>query len=171
VSIPAPADPAPGPLDPELALDAAVEAALSAVAPALADAGAGLARSPRPRPRAGPAASGSDLSGLGVTAVETVAAVSPRELDPATLSPGTRLAQLGAFEDVAAARAEWDRIAARAGALMEGKARVLQPATSAGRDFIRLRVAGFANEDEARRFCTAVEASAGMLRCIPVTHR
>jgi hypothetical protein len=55
---------------------------------------------------------------------------------------------------------------------MEGKDRILQPATSAGRAFIRLRVAAFENEDEARRFCTAIEsAMPGALRCVPVTHR
>jgi hypothetical protein len=33
-------------------------------------------------------------------------------------------------------------------------------------------VAAFDNEDEARRFCTAIESGVpGALRCVPVTHR
>lgn len=160
------AAPAPAPAAPALSMEDAVARALADVLTE-DDPGDGLARSLRPRAR--PGSGGAALADLGVTAVQPVVALAVREIDPATLRPGTRLAQLGAFEDEAAARAEWDRIAARAGALMEGKDRILQPATSAGRAFIRLRVASFDNEDEARRFCTAIES--GDLRCIPVTHR
>jgi hypothetical protein len=155
--------------DPEAAMEDAVARALSAVVTE-DDPGDGLARSLRPRAR--PGSDQASLADLGLTGVQSVAARNVREIDPATLRPGTRLAQLGAFDDEASARAEWDRIAARAGALMEGKDRILQPATSAGRAFIRLRVAAFENEDEARRFCTAIEsAMPGALRCVPVTHR
>ncbi|MFN3642215.1 MAG: SPOR domain-containing protein [Gemmobacter sp.] len=162
------------PVDTDLAIEAAVARALSESAIDIAetapagDTGNGLARSLRPRARPG-APGGADLASLGLSGLRSVAARAVEERDPASLRPGTRLAQLGAYDDAEAARADWDRIAARAGALIEGKARVLQPATSAGRDFIRLRVASFESEDDARRFCTAIES--GDLRCVPVTHR
>ena len=105
-------------------------------------------------------------------AVSALAAVSlngGEELSTADLRPGTRLAQIGAFETVEAAREEWARVAARHPALFEGKTRVVQSASSVGRTFYRLRVAGFASEDDSRRFCSAV--SSGDLRCITVTTR
>lgn len=123
-------------------------------------------RSPRPMPR--PALSAAAASITGTT---SVAATAPEntEVAPETLTPGTRLAQIGAFDDVETARREWDRIALRHAALFEGKSRVIQPATSVGRTFYRLRVKGFETEDDSRRFCSAIEA--GDLRCIPVTTR
>lgn len=132
-----------------------------------ADTGGGLARSKRPQPRP------ERLAGMAtVTAVEqtsSAAAAPVRDIDAATLRPGTRLVQIGAFDTVDLARAEWDRVAARAGALMEDKGRVIQAAVSGGREFYRLRVHGFASEDDSRRFCAAIES--GDLRCIPVNHR
>jgi hypothetical protein len=109
------------------------------------------------------------LRNIESTVAGTVPVSTAPEIDPASLPAGTRLAQIGVFPDPDTARAGWDRIAAGAGALMDGKARVLQPARSGGRDFIRLRVRGFDSEDDARRFCAAIET--GDLRCIPVTHR
>ena len=38
---------------------------------------------------------------------------------------------------------------------MVGKLRVIQTAESGGRTFYRLRAAGFADEADARRFCSA----------------
>ncbi len=177
-SAPAPAATviAPAAPDADAALRAAVDEALAAAigpealpAPAAA-AGDGLARSPRPRPRPGSAAAaGEGLASLGIAGVRSLSSGSVTEIAPAAIRPGTRLAQIGAYDSVEAARADWDRIAARAGVLMDGKARVLQPATSAGRDFVRMRVASFESEDDARRFCAALDAPD--LRCVPVTHR
>ncbi|MFA5538995.1 MAG: SPOR domain-containing protein [Gemmobacter sp.] len=127
-----------------------------------ADAGNGLARSPRPQPR-------PRVAGLSAVQATSSAPAPVTEIDPATLTAGTRLVQLGAFDDAAAARTEWDRIAAASGGIMADKARVIQPATSGGRDFFRLRAHGFASEDEARRFCAAIEGSGP--RCVPVTQR
>jgi hypothetical protein len=164
-------DSAPAPL---AGTDAAVAAALAGSTEA----------GPRPvRPRARPApgdqaGAGADalagsiaatLRNIESTAAGGVPVSTAAEIDPATLAPGTRLAQIGVYPDAEAARAGWDRIAASAGALMDGKARVLQSARSGGRDFVRLRVRGFDSEDDARRFCAAIET--GELRCIPVTHR
>lgn len=91
------------------------------------------------------------------------------EIDAATLAVGTRLVQLGAFENEGEARGEWDRITQRFGDLMDGKAMVLQSAQSGGRTFWRLRAHGFEDETDARRFCSALVAE--QASCIPVTVR
>lgn len=107
---------------------------------------------------------------LRLAAADAVAAPEPRpEIDPATLAPGTRLVQLGAFDSVEAARADWDKIQARFAALMADKARVIEAAQSGGRSFFRLRAEGFTDEAAARRFCAALLAEGAS--CIPVAHR
>ena len=126
----------------------------------------GVSRSPVPLPR--PA---EDL--VAETAARAVlAALSPGsavEVDPDTLTPGTRLVQLGAYDDSAGARAEWDRLIAEFPALMEDKGRVIQRAEAGGREFYRLRVQGFGTEAEARRFCSVLIAEDAT--CIPVLIR
>ena len=79
-----------------------------------------------------------------------------REVAADTITPGTRLVQLGAYDSAESARADWDRMAAQFGALMSGRARVVQEAESGGRAFWRLRAHGFADEADARQFCAAV---------------
>lgn len=126
----------------------------------------GVARSPLPRPR--PA--GDLLAESAARAV--LATLSPGaavEVDPDSIAAGTRLVQLGAYDDAEAARAEWAAMTRRFGALMEGKGRVIQPAEAAGRTFYRLRVQGFGDEPEARRFCAVLIAE--NLTCIPVLIR
>lgn len=113
------------------------------------------------RPRARPATAEA-------AAVVPVAAVA-REVDPATLAAGTRLAQLGAFDTAEAARAEWDKLSLRFGELLADKGRVVMAAQSGGRAFFRLRAEGFADEAEARRFCAALLAE--QASCVPVAQR
>lgn len=91
------------------------------------------------------------------------------EVDPNSLAAGTRLAQLGAYESAAVARAEWDRIYSQFEDYLEGKKRVIQRAESGGRTFYRLRAMGFDGLSDARRFCSALVA--GNADCIPVTTR
>jgi len=144
---------APETLAPEtLAPDAPAELADPVLAPA---------RSPRPMPR--PAAGSS---------AETAAASSaaPAEIDPATLAVGTRLVQLGAFDDDAGARAEWARLQIKLGDLLAGKSLVVQAAQSGGRTFYRLRAhGGVEGEEDARRFCAALVAQD--TPCIPALHK
>lgn len=121
-------------------------------------------RSPRPMPRPG-AADGVITNTTRVSAQALVAT----EIDPSTLAAGSRLAQIGAFDDIDSARKEWTRVATQHVALFEGKNRVIQSANAAGRTFYRLRVQGFDTEDDSRRFCAAIEA--GDLRCNSVTVR
>lgn len=121
-----------------------------------------MAKSPRPKPRPGAVPS-------NITATGAAAPAPAAEIDPATLTPGTRLVQFGAFDSGDQAKAEWARVAARLGPLMAGKAMVIQAAESGGHTFWRLRGHGFENEDDARRFCSAALAEG--VNCIPVTHR
>lgn len=122
--------------------------------------------SPRPRARPGTGAESGVIADPAAPAAPGMAAT---EIDPATLSVGTRLVQLGAFDDDAGARAEWARLQAEFGDVMGGKALVIQAAQSGGRTFYRLRAHGFAGEDDARQFCSALVAR--NTPCIPALHR
>jgi hypothetical protein len=157
--------------EPELNTADAVEAAvlaaltpeeqLAAASADLLDAGAPM-RSLFPRRRPGAAAD-------PIAQVEDVAAVLTPFVDPASLTVGTPLVQLGTFNSEDDARAEWAKIEGRFADLLGGKSVVLQPATSSGSTFIRLRAMGFANEDDARRFCTALLTE--NTSCVPTTQR
>jgi len=91
------------------------------------------------------------------------------EVDPASIPAGTKLVQLGAFDDDASARAAWAGLQTQFADLMGSKTLVVQQAKSGGRVFFRLRAHGFANEDETRRFCAALLAENAS--CIPVSQR
>lgn len=129
--------------------------------PAVAVSG-GLGRSLRPRSRPATA----DPVAFALAAATSAAT---EEIEPDSLPLGTRLAQLGAFDSAEVARAEWVRLSARLGDLLEGKARVVQKAESGGRVFYRLRAVGFDDLDDARRFCSALQAEKA--ECIPVVTR
>ena len=144
--------------------DMSVADALATIVPSDPNA---MRRSVRPQPRPLAAAA----SGLP-TKVQAVSAQTPAaatEIDPVTIALGTRLAQLGPFESPELARAKFTELQVSFGELMTGKAMVIQPATSGGRTFYRLRAYGFANEDDARRFCAALQAQQS--DCIPVAQR
>lgn len=135
--------------------DAAVQTTLSDIAP-------GLSRSLRPRLRP---------SALRTASLEPVlpASSSVVELDAAKLPTGTRLVQIGAFDSADDARAAWSKLDTRFSDYLEGKDRVIQKASSGGREFFRLRAHGFADLSDARRFCAALVA--GNVDCIPVVTR
>ena len=120
------------------------------------------------RPQSRPVFAGAAMP----TKAQTVAAQTPaavKEIDPTTIALGTRLAQLGPFETPELARAKFAELQASFGDLMMGKDMVIQPATSGGRTFYRLRASGFDNEDDTRRFCAALQAQD--TDCIPVAQR
>lgn len=125
--------------------------------------GASLRPLPRPASITAMAPAGTDA------AVAAALQTASREVDPTTLAVGTRLVQFGAFDTQDEARAAWDKIAGQFGELMAGKGQVIQSATSGGRTFYRLRAEGFADEADARRFCSALTAES--TDCIPVTLR
>jgi cell division septation protein DedD len=110
----------------------------------------------------------TDDDGGGTLAIATSPGMTP-ELDPAALTPGTRLVQLGAFDSADIARGEWAALRARFGDLMSGKSLVIEAAQSGGSTFYRLRAHGFAGQDDVRRFCAALVAEGAA--CIPATVR
>ncbi len=137
----------------------------------------GISRSMRPaaRPASGAVASADADFAVDAMAEAAAAAVAaafaPQMLDvaPEALGAGTRLVQIGAYPDEATARLEWDKTAARFGALLDGKRRVIEPAASGGETFYRLRVEGFDDLDDARRFCSALKAENA--ECVPAVVR
>ena len=136
--------------------------------------GDGVTRSLRPQARPSavteaPTAVESDPNAL-VTNVETVSAPPAlTEIDANSLEVGTRLAQLGAFDTPDVARAKYQELQVTFAELMAGKSMVIQSAQSGGRTFYRLRAHGFPGDDEARRFCAALQAQ--NTDCIPVAQR
>jgi hypothetical protein len=105
----------------------------------------------------------------GTAAASTTTPTAALEIDASTVPIGTRLAQLGAFDDADLARAEWAKLQGQFGELLNGKAMIVQAAQSGGRTFYRLRAHGFEGEDDARRFCAALLAENAS--CIPVAQR
>ena len=98
------------------------------------------------------------------------AAVAEAQLvSTAPLASGTQLVQLGAYPTPEQAAEEWTRIKSQFAEFMGDKERVIQEAASGGSTFYRLRAAGFAESDSARRFCEALKA--GNAECIPVVVR
>ncbi|SDZ13214.1 Sporulation related domain-containing protein [Jannaschia faecimaris] len=165
--------PAPASTEPQTP----VVAEVAAISPS----GPGVARSARPQSRpAGlsravaqapvtlPTDAPAQEAGTQVASLDATVP-SSRDVDGSTLTPGTRVVQLGAYDSESAARGEWDRMEARFRDYMRGKGRLVQKATSGGRDFWRLRVVGFEDGGEARRFCA--ELLAKDAACIPVTIR
>jgi hypothetical protein len=178
ISAPQLATPAPLGLEVAQPLDAGLPTAQPAV---MTGGVAPISRSPVPprrpatlaarAPGAGSIAPANDsvIESLLLDVATRLSAPEVVEIDPAALVPGTRLVQLGAYEDPSEARAAWDAMAQRFGAHLEGRGRVIEPATSGGRVFYRLRAHGFADEPSARRFCSVLLAEGA--DCIPVLIR
>ncbi len=127
----------------------------------------GVRRSLRPNTRPARRVSAAAASEDAINAA--VKAAAGLDVDPDTLSKGTRLAQLGAFESADVAKAEWSRLDDRFGEYMKGKQRVIQRTSSGGRTFYRLRVLGFEDLSDSRQFCAALVAQGA--DCIPVAVR
>ncbi len=123
----------------------------------------GVARSQRPAVRP----TGLQVASLAATPV--LANTDTTEIAAAGLAAGTRLVQLGAFDDADTARTEWARLAQQFPDYFRDKDRVVQSAVSGGREFFRLRAHGFDDLSDARRFCTALNAQGAA--CIPVSVR
>ena len=127
----------------------------------------GVARSPRPRGR--PSQEVVARAAAEAVTIAAAASTSTIDVDPDQIAPGTRLVQLGAFDSSEVAISEWRRLSGRFGAYMEDKKRVIQKAKSGGRTFYRLRAMGFGDINDARRFCSALQAENAA--CIPVVTR
>ncbi len=127
----------------------------------------GVRQSPRPQGRPAGLQVASLATETATDAVPTTVATA--EIDPSTLAAGTRLVQLGAFDDQETARAEWERLARTFPDFFADRSRIVQSAVSGGREFYRLRAHGFSDLSDARRFCTTLLAQGAA--CIPVTVR
>ncbi len=121
---------------------------------------------PRPVPRPDPA-----LATRAQPAAPALAAAAPApaRLDPATLEPGTRLVQLGAFGSAEEADRAWDGLNNRFGPYLGDKARIVEETEMGGAQIWRLRAAGFADLSEARGLCAVLLAEHA--DCIPVLTR
>ena len=163
-AVEAKADPRPAPADPLIAQRAAIGNVIS-VMTAVQEVPAempGVARSPRPIAR--PALMAGAMRGAAMV----TAAQQGTELDPATISAGTPLAQLGAFPDADSARAAWALLSANHESLLASRDRLVIEVPVAGRVLWRLRVAGFETREDAVRFCSALSAAGS--DCIPTVH-
>lgn len=98
-----------------------------------------------------------------------IANPSVTEIDPASLAPGTRLVQFGAYDDEQAARVRWDALQEQFPAQLEGRGRIIEEAAAGGSTFYRLRAHGFSDEPEARRFCAVFQHE--RVDCVPVLVR
>jgi len=149
-----------------------------AVNAALADAGiavpASAAKPKDQRPQSRPAATAAPVvvaSAAPLTASSAKAAspAKPVDVDPASLAQGTPLVQLGAYDSTDIARGAWDTAESRFQPFLQDKQRVIEKADVGGRTFYRLRVYGFQDMADARRFCAALKAEHA--DCIPVLVR
>ncbi|MEX0338215.1 MAG: SPOR domain-containing protein, partial [Arenibacterium sp.] len=147
------------PIESTTALATEADTVVASVTPAVLT-GPGLPSSLRPQLRP---------TRLDATPVSQPTPGTLREVDPADLPVGTRLAQLGAFETPELAREAWDRLTVQFTDYLGDKSRIVQEASSGGRTFYRLRAMGFDDIADARRFCAVLIAERA--DCIPVTVR
>lgn len=116
------------------------------------------AKAPAAAPKAQPkAASAAPAPAPGVAQAREVGSVSP----------GSRLVQLGAYDSEAITRQAWAQLVAKNGDLLGSKSLYVERTTSNARVFYRLRVAGFENTEQTRVMCEALRARS--IDCIPVT--
>ena len=162
------------PAEPVLAEPALAEPALSDAASVIKGTGLAVAASPRPAPR--PAQRPATVTAINDALAEATGTAAPpaevlqlASVNADSLAAGTRLVQLGAFDDEAAAIRDWDRLTGQFPDTFAGKSRVIQQAVSGGRTFFRLRAHGFADEDQARQFCAVLLND--QAACIPVLIR
>jgi len=106
----------------------------------------------------------------GTAAPATGEQPAPAEVAENLISPplpaGTTLVQLGSYETAQIAAADWVTLSERFADFMGGKERVIQAAETGGESFVRLRASGFADVEDANRFCAALIAEGA--RCVPV---
>lgn len=83
------------------------------------------------------------------------------------LDPGAALIQLGAYTSLEDASEVWEDYQAAHGDLLSGTQRYIEPIESGGRLLYRLRASGFADLDQTRAMCAALDARG--IDCISVT--
>ena len=118
------------------------------------------------RPILRPASLRAAPSAPAPAAAAAPASTSDVAVTTASFATGTDLVQLGAFSSPSLAAEEWARLESRFGALMNGRDPVVQVSTQSSGTWYRLRASGFADRDDARRFCAALQAEGA--ECIAV---
>ena len=104
-----------------------------------------------------------------LTSAAPTAAAAPAPALSADIPVGTHLVQLGTYPTLDLAGQAWDALGQSFAEFMNGKARVIQQASSGGQTFYRLRAMGFASLDDARSFCAALAAENA--DCVPAVER
>jgi hypothetical protein len=131
-----------------------------------------VARAPAPVATAAPAPSqtmAATRPAAASTPVPTATAPAPAATvrEVRAVSPGSRLIQLGAYDNEALTRQAWERLVGRNGDLLGSKSLFVERTTANARVFYRLRVAGFDNAEQTRVMCEQLRARG--VDCIPVT--
>lgn len=127
---------------------------------------------PRARPRVVAAAAptpAADPVAVAIASGVEASSSGVKVLAEDALPSGTRLAQLGAFDKPEVALREGNRLSARFADYFGDREVIVQKGIAGGKTFYRLRVKGFDNRADARRFCSAIEA--GGVDCIPLVIR
>ncbi len=73
--------------------------------------------------------------------------------------------QIAALNSEDAAHAEWRKVSAAAPGLFAGKSPDISKVEVGGQTYYRLRVSGFANNQDASQFCSEITAAHGT--CMP----
>lgn len=139
-------------------------------APAQAEAGvtvSGPAVRPRSRPGTLASVGTSQAEAAPSQAEEAPSQAVSQAREVASLSPGARLVQLGAFDSPEITRQAWNTLVAQHGDLLGSKSLYVERTTANARVFYRLRVSGFSSSEETRVMCESLRARG--VDCIPVT--
>jgi hypothetical protein len=78
---------------------------------------------------------------------------------------GLAVVQFGTFETEEVAFSEWGRLGKNFAVILDGRPKYVERIQRNGNEMYRLRLGGFANLDDANRFCSAVISEEN---CVPV---
>jgi hypothetical protein len=128
-----------------------------------------VARAPAPATAPAPAQAAAPSRPAAAAPAPTAPAPAPAATvrEVSSVARGSRMVQLGAYDNEALTRQAWERLVGRNGDLLGSKSLFVERTTANARVFYRLRVAGFANAEETRVMCEQLRARG--VDCIPVT--
>ncbi len=110
-------------------------------------------------PAPAPAARDDNASAMPAPSQAAPADRNPAPSSDQGATGGRYAVQLAALDSDAAARSEWSRLSRRAPSLFSGHKPVIATTTHDGKQFFRLRTAGFASIAEATSFCQQAKQS------------
>ena len=120
--------------------------------------GAAVGAKSSPPLRRPPAA--TDIA-IAIAAVNRAMSEAPQPAGSSQVPVGVAVARIGAFSDHETAHQAWQRVQGLVGDELDGKQKQI---VKAGQKYL-LRVAGFANENDAQSFCAVLQA--GKIACNP----